>query len=609
MARARAIAAAHARTGTDVSVLVPFLLRPWWLLALLPLLFLLPWLARRRTLADPWRTIVDPALLPHLRGAQDERSPRWPLRLLATAWILAVLALAGPSWTRSPTPMHRPGGALVVLLDLSLSMYANDVGPNRIAVARREIQDLARQWDGGRIALIAYAGDAHVVTPLTDDARTLTNLLAALEPAIMPLPGSHLGDALAQARRLLQDGGETRGMVVVVTDEVTNAADLTAFEDPRFPISVLGIGTEAGAPIPLDFTGQSGRFLTDPQGIAILPKLDPERLAQVARLGGGAYASARPDDSDTRALLDDAPTGDTRATRTRGAARLAWQDQGHWLVLLLLPLCAWAFRRGVVIAVCWLSAAFMLLPAVPASASPLDAVGEAWTNLWWRRDQQAAEALDTGRPDEAARLFTDPRGRATALYRSGRYAEAAKLFRQDPSATGAYNLGNALARSGRIDDAIRAYDRALRLAPGHADATHNRNLLLGQRAQADGSDEPNDGSSRRRGDARGAKPRDDGTASDGATEQGRQGTGERGRAGQGGDAERQAAAAAARAQAGQAPRGGQQAPSTAEQRRATEQWLRRVPDQPGRLLQNKFETESALRAQRGERPPPGERVW
>ena len=592
-----------------MSDLLPYLLRPWWLLALLPLPFLLPWLARRRTLADPWRAVVDATLLPHLRGVADERPSRAPLVLLAAAWVLAVLALAGPSWSRTPTPMHRPGGALVVLLDLSLSMYANDVAPSRVAVARREIQDLAQQWDGGRIALIAYAGDAHVVTPLTDDARTLTNLLAALEPAIMPLPGSHLGDALAHARQLLQDGGETRGTVVVVTDEVVNAADLTAFEDPRFPISVLGVGTEAGAPIPLDFTGQSGRFLTDPQGVAILPRLDPERLAQVARLGGGAYATARPDDGDTRALLDAAPSADTRAVRPGTAASLAWQDQGHWLVLLLLPLCAFAFRRGVVVALCWLSVTAVLLPAVPASASPLDALGDAWTDLWWRRDQQAFEALDTGRPDEAARLFTDPRGRATALYRSGRYAEAARLFRQDPSATGAYNLGNALARSGRIDDAIRAYDRALRLQPGHADATHNRNLLLGQRAQADASDEPNDGSSRRRGNARDAQPRDDGTASDGATERGRQGAGERGRPGQGGDAARQAAAAAARAQAGRAQRSDQQAPSAAEQRRASEQWLRRVPDQPGRLLQNKFETESVLRAQRGEQPPPGERGW
>ncbi len=593
--------------------LVPHLLRPWWLLALLPLLLVLPWLARQRGVADPWRAVVDPALLPVLRQHADASHARWRLALLALAWTLAVLALAGPSWQHAPTSLHRPGGALVVLFDLSLSMYANDVAPNRVTRARQEIQDLTQRWEGGRIALIAYAGDAHVVTPLTDDARTLTNLLAALEPSVMPVPGSHLGDALAQAQQLLQDGGETSGLVVVVTDEVVNAADLTAFEDSRFPISVLGVGTEAGAPIPLDFTGQSGRFLTDPQGVAILPKLDPERLAQIARLGGGSYATARPDDGDTHALLDSAPGADSEAAGSRGAVRLAWQDQGHWLVLILLPLCALAFRRGLVIALCCI---VLLLPP-PASARTLDDLADAWTSLWSRRDQQAADALNSGRPDEAARLFTEPRGRATALYRSGRYAEAARLFRQDPSATGAYNLGNALARSGRLDDAIRAYDRALRLQPEHADAQHNRALLLAQRAQAEDSDEPNDGSSRRSGKAANAKPRDDGSSAGGDARRDADGAGERGRPGrEAGDAAREAQARAAEAppdpsqrRQDQARLGGEQTADAAEQRRASEQWLRRVPDQPGRLLQNKFQTESILRAQRGEQPPPGERVW
>lgn len=582
---------------------LPHLLRPWWLLGLLPLLAVLPWLLRDRTLADPWRRVIDHALLTPLRSKADTARTRTHVPLLAFAWAVAVCALAGPSWTHAPTPVHRPGGALVVLLDLSLSMYANDVPPSRIARARQEVQDLVQQFAGGRVALIAYAGDAHVVTPLTDDARTLTNLLASLQPAVMPLPGSNLADALTLAKGLLRDGGETEGAVVVVTDEVASAADLTAFEDPRFPISVLGIGSEAGAPIPLDDLGQPGRYLTDPQGVAILPRLDPERLAQVARLGGGVYATARPDDSDTRAVLGAVRAGDGAAVNARAAsARLSWRDQGHWLVLLLVPLCAYAFRRGVVIALCCLA----LLPPPAQAWEPFTRAASAWTDLWWRRDQQAEQALNEGRADEAARLYTDPRGRATALYRSGRYADAAKLYREDQSADGQYNLGNALARAGQTDAAIAAYDRALRLQPDHADAQHNRALLQRKRQQAKDSGQPNSGTAQRRGKAPEAKPKDDGSSGDGDRRADQQRTAD---AQARSTAARDAAERAARARSGQSPTERQTAQQTAERQRATEQWLRRVPDQPGRLLQNKFETESALRIQRGESPQPSGREW
>ncbi len=614
----------------DVSLydLVPHLLRPAWSYALLPLALLLPWLYRRRATEDPWRNVIDPHLLVHLRAEADVPRAVWQraaagLTLLAMAWSVAVLALCGPSWQRSPAPLHRPGGALIVLLDLSLSMYAADVTPSRIARAHQEVTDLVQQFSGGRTALIAYAGDAHIVTPLTDDTRTLTNLLASLEPAIMPVPGSDLASALQLAQTLIKGGEETQGSVVIVTDEVVNAADLASVDHRRFPISILGIGTEQGGPIPLSFDGAPQRNLTDAQGTTVIARLDPQRLAEVARQGDGAYVTARADDADTRLLLASAMdvNANDNAKNDEKSQVLQWQDQGYWLVLLLLPCCAYAFRRGVVVrpdVFALLLLACMFAPATAHAADWPTARGNVWADLWWRRDQQGMQALTRGRPDEAANLFTSPQWRATALYRSNKHDAAARIFRQDPSADGQYNLGNALAKSGHYKEALAAYARTLQLNPKHADARFNQALL--QRLQRAREQQPSahDGSQQRQGGERStaqqqsqSTPSQPGQQPEPADRKqpertdGKQPGRAQGQQPDQRNAQRDTSQQENREQREQVSR----SPTGDEQRRATEQWLRRVPDRPGALLRNKFEMETGQRMFNGQQPTPSDRPW
>src|SRR5690554_6594668 len=177
-------------------------LRPWWLLALLPLLILLPaWrkqLARTRSL----KTIVAPHLLAVLSepSKQQSKSMLW---LAATCWIIASLAAAGPSWLKIPVPTYNLDYGRVILMDASLSTRANDVRPDRFEQLKFKAHDLLKQVTDGQTGLIAYAGDAFVVSPLTQDPATIQHKLSALSPEIMPEPGHHPLMAFQQAQQLL----------------------------------------------------------------------------------------------------------------------------------------------------------------------------------------------------------------------------------------------------------------------------------------------------------------------------------------------------------------------------------------------------------------------
>ncbi len=176
------------------------LLRPLWLLALLPALALLLALWRQRQQARQWQQLVAPELLPHLLDANTSRTPARYLLALALVWLLAVIALAGPSWEKRPVAIEKNQQALVIILDLSPSMLSEDIKPSRLTRARLKIIDILQRRQDGYTGLVAYAGDAHAVTPLSDDSKTIINLLPDLSPQIMPLSGSNTEAAVNAAR-------------------------------------------------------------------------------------------------------------------------------------------------------------------------------------------------------------------------------------------------------------------------------------------------------------------------------------------------------------------------------------------------------------------------
>ena len=433
-------------------------LRPWWLLALagLPLLALPRWRRDGGQLA--LSRLVDPELLPLLLRGQA-RHRHLPLCLFALGWLLSTLALAGPSWSRVEQPLYASRPAQVVAISLSRHMLARDVAPSRLDRVHYKAHQLLASNSGGLNALIGYAGEAFVVAPLTSDANSLSDLLDAMAPDTMPVDGDNAAAAIAMGTKLIKDAKAGGGSLVLITDHTDAAAEAAARTAlaAGVQVSVLGVGTLQGGPVPLP----EGGFLHDARDHIVLAARDDAALGALARAGGGRFVPMTTDRQDIDALhaeLRKAPK--TTATGQRGDQ---WQDRGPWLLLPLVLLVATGFRRGWILLLL-----IACLPLLPATAQ-----AGTWQNLWQRPDQQATQALREGHPKQAQQLARDPAWRGVAAYRAGDYADAARSLQHAPGSDAAYNRGNALAKAEHYEDAIKAYDQALKLDPAHTDAKAN----------------------------------------------------------------------------------------------------------------------------------------
>jgi len=236
--------------NADLPLATLHLLRPQWLWALLalPLLFGL-WRVRRRR-SSVWRENVDPHLLAHLLVERGGARSRWGWSIAALAYVLAVLALAGPSWRQTPQPLWQSRMPLVVAIDLSSAALAADLPPSRLAQARAKLSRLLRERQGGQVALVAFADDAFTVAPLTEDTGNVALFLDALSPEVMPIDGQRLDRAIAWSAQLLKQSGFDRGRILVMSDHADPAARDAAMSAVRqgYRVDVLGLGSDAGAP-------------------------------------------------------------------------------------------------------------------------------------------------------------------------------------------------------------------------------------------------------------------------------------------------------------------------------------------------------------------------
>lgn len=321
-------------------------LRPWWLLALIPAWLLCGWLGWRHRSTGSWAGIIDAELLASLRleaGTTVRRGAPWPW--LALAWTLALLALAGPSWQRDQTAAYHGSDAWVLVLDLSPSMAARDLPPDRVTRARYALDDLLGAAHGARVGLIVFSDEAYTVTPLTDDVATVRTLLPPLAPELMPTQGDKLAPALTQAGKLLASAHARTPHVLVLSDGFDDpAAAFTAAAKLRASgaeVDVVGVGTRDGAPV----SRSGGGFEQDEHGQAALARLDTDRLRQLANAGGGEYAAldALP---QLAARLRSAQERISGATKDKGVEIQHWRDGGIWLLPLLLVLALLLSRRG-----------------------------------------------------------------------------------------------------------------------------------------------------------------------------------------------------------------------------------------------------------------------
>lgn len=427
-------------------------LRPLWLLGVLPFLGL--WAAIRKAdrLPPSWRQAIVPELLEHLVTSQRDSRGLRPLSLLVPVGLLGCVAMAGPAWELVDTPLGPDRSALVVAFELSDTMDGRDVGPTRAERARFKVKDLLEARGAGQTGLVAYAGSAHVVMPLTDDDAVVVPYLDALSPEIMPVPGNALENAVPILGAML-DSAKAPGTILLVTDGVTPAgADaLTALvSQTDAELVIYQVGTDRG---------DEGRAV---------PALDEASLGRLARATGAAQVRLTIGEGDVRRVLRILDRH-RRSSVEPGDAAL-WKDAGYYLLFPLAALLLFWFRRGWVLRLPYAAAVLL-------SVSLSGCAGDRFADLWFTPDQQGQRLFDRGKFTEAAERFDQPMWRGVAYYAAEDWASAIEAFAQVTTPEGYYNLGNAYAQNRQYITAIQQYDQALGLRPTFREARSNRDLL------------------------------------------------------------------------------------------------------------------------------------
>jgi len=609
------------------------LLRPAWLIALIPAIIIFSFLLKRRLASARWNGIIDKTLMPYVLDQMPSEQSRWPLWFILFAWVIASISLAGPTWQQLPQPVQKKDDALVVVLDMSLSMAAQDVSPDRATRAQQKVIDILKQRTEGLTALVVYAGDAYTVTPLTDDTETAINLIPSLSPFIMPAMGSRPDKALILAKKLIKDAGLSKANYLLVTDGIQKK-DIgriqSALGNQQQQLSVLTLGTEEGAPIAMQGQG----FKRDNDGNIVLPKLDLNLIKSLASELGIRWHQMSFDDRDWHYLLgidsafNNLDTSDSSHSNNNDINNKAlerqfdlWADQGYWLIFIIVIIAALSFRRG------WLLSLVFII-----SLQPENSYADLWDDAWKTKDQQGQEVFKQD-PAKAAELFEDPNWKASSYYRAEDYEKAAETFsiNQDLSpkeqADNIFNRANALAKSGKLEESLKAYEQALELNSEFDDAQFNKNLveqLLEQQEQEEQQQNKDDNEDQKDEDSKDDKSKDkksdnndsDDSNSDNQTdseesdsdqkkeqdseqsqsdeeqskdqESNQQDTEDK----KAEEQEKEDQAAKNKEQQGEQQEEESKVNPTnelsEEEKQALEQWLNRIPDDPGGLLKRKF---------------------
>ena len=443
-------------------------LRPGWLVLIIPGCWLVFRLYQRWKQRTDWSGVVEPHLLELLLVEARGIRRAWIPWMLSLMLILVLTAMAGPVLEKRSVPVLKKNLAKVLVLDVSHSMLAEDLRPNRIERAKFKLRDLLNRIDEGETALIAYAGDAHVISPLTSDTHTITTLLPGLEPDIMPHRGSRPDRAMELAVKLLDGHSANPGEVIWLTDGIPeNMIPTVAQLLGRHRLSVIGVGTVKGAPIP----GKNSGFLKNSKGGIVMSRLDTSRLQVLAQQKGGTFQILRNDDQDLEIVLNQPILMNEYLEDETEKKGDIWREEGPWLLLIMLPLAALMFRRGLIFGFLLIS---LHLPGFVISES---AYAFEWKDLWKNKDQQGQQYFIEGLHSEAAQVFENPEWKGLSHFRSGNLENALEEWKEIDSPRSLFNQGNALAKLGKLDQAIDRYDQVLEREPEHSDARFNRDLL------------------------------------------------------------------------------------------------------------------------------------
>jgi len=416
------------------------------------------------------------AIAPHLRAYVIKRGSEsiqlWMRLILVVFLGIGIIGASGPTWKKIEVPGQILETPVVIALDLSQSMMASDIQPNRLERAKFKISDLMDANPRARLALIGFAGTAHTIIPLARDYNIIKSHLDGLSPNIMPFPGSNLSAAL-QLSDSITAISDAPATLILFTDDFSDAIfqDLQQFVgSEKTRVEIVPMNTIGGGDVPVPggkrpFKNQQGEIVHSSINTEIVSKLNSIENIHVNQL--------TLDNSDMVALAKKI-SQNLKFQEEENEKKDDWIDYGLWLVIPLALFVLMWFRRGFVV--------YSVLIVVGLSACDSKI---SIKNLWLTQDYQAQKQYDKGQYSQAAELFTDPLRRGVAYFKVGNYEEAIEAFEMDTTANGAYNLGLAYYKNGDLAAAELAFGKAVELNPDLKDAQENQSMLQNMIAGTD----------------------------------------------------------------------------------------------------------------------------
>ncbi|MGB0941974.1 MAG: VWA domain-containing protein [Marinomonas sp.] len=520
-------------------------------------------------------SFIDAKLLRHLVSDKSgKRLPSWVGIVLVS---LLIVGIAGISWEKKVEKKYITPMQTILILDQSLSMYATDIKPNRLTRVKQKVQDLLVSIKEGNIALTAYAGDAFVISPFSQDKSTLKHFLLALDPLIMPLYGSDIQQAFSTSLALISDPAQYTN-IILFTDDV-NESDFANIKQQlsayNVKLNIIGVGSNEGANILLP----DGNTLRTSAG-QVIAKLPVKELNQLARELGANYYSSDLLPSDIEAILSTPISNQDKAVEAKSQS-VDWVDKGHWFALPFLIWLLYQFRTGVMLA---------LFVAILPFSPKADAIGLDW---FYTQDQKAQKLVDQGDWESAQALFENPKWQAASQYALGNYDAAAEqlnlLNEQQNSASLEYNKGNSLALAGNLDDAIASYKNALKIKPEFTEAQQNLDYLEELKQNQEKQQNENNQQSKDKEQESQDQDQDSqsNSQSDPSKEKDEQNKQEEEQQPEN-SPDQDNKDTATQEQQEQTPPKQEDDPLTSEEQVALNQWMRQIQDDPGGLLKRKL---------------------
>lgn len=417
-------------------------LRPWYLLLLiLSALFYWRYFKGLKNKSS-WEGICDKKLLDFLliKGSSKQRKAIAYLAFVGIVGI--VLAISGPSWQKKEIPSLTPENPVMLLLNLSTDMAQKDLTPNRLTRAKFEISDLLKLLHNVQAGLIVYSSEPFLISPITDDLKLLENLLPAIEFNIMPTNGDRLDRAIALAIEKFKNASYSNGNIIIFTSDIGERFDLALEEAKKaqsenYTISVVAVTAD-----------------------------DAEKLKLIAQNGGGIFTNINANDQDIEKIAVEISKNINDELKLSENLRSTWEDYGYYLIIIPLLCCLYFFRKGIAVIILLMSN-----------------FSQAQAGFFINNNQEGLKAYNNQDYTTAVQKFEDAKWKAAALYKAGDYEKALQEFGKVSDLTALYNQGNALAKAGKTEEAIKKYEEVLKLDEKHEDAKFNLEYLKQQQEE------------------------------------------------------------------------------------------------------------------------------